>query len=205
MAKSKKIGITHTNLPAVSLQWLNVQSLKVGQPHHVWKSIPLDVTIVKRAYPKLCLLTGTYILQENRARFKQYSVRDCYLLCGAEAKTRTHFIAGCSRLEPIRVTFKEQLTTILKPCTHDQICMPMQILHICKICVHTQILPCVRIYSRMQNLHVCKSWKICTCLRPSAKISFCVYAKFAFMQIWSCEQKAKFAHVSIYLIVLNNC
>ena len=37
------------------------------------------------------------------------------------------------------------------------------------------------------------------------QISFCVYAKFAYMQIWSCEQKAKFAHVSIYLIVLNNC
>ena len=32
-----------------------------------------------------------------------------------------------------------------------------------------------------------------------------VYAKFAYMQIWSCEQKAKFAHVSIYLIMLNNC
>ena len=92
---------------------MNVQSLKVGQPHQVWKSIPHDVRIVKRAYPKLCLLTGTYILQENRARFNQYSVRDCCLLCGAGAQTRTHFIAGRSRLEPIRVIFKEQLTTIL--------------------------------------------------------------------------------------------
>ena len=60
--------------------------------------------------------------------------------------------------------------TRLKPCTHDQICIRMQILHICKICVRTQIWPCVRIYSRMQNLHVCKSWKICTCLRQSANL-----------------------------------
>ena len=75
--------------------------------------MPHDVRIVKGAYPKLCLLTGTYILQENRARFSQYSVRDCCLLCGAGAETRTHFIAGCSSLEPIRVIFKEQLTTIL--------------------------------------------------------------------------------------------
>ena len=112
-AKSKNNGITHTNPLAVSLQWLNVQSLRVGQQHQVWKSIPHDVRIVIRAYPKLCLLTGTYILQENRARFNQYSVNDCYLLCGAGAKARTHFIAGCSRLEPIRVIFKEQLTTIL--------------------------------------------------------------------------------------------
>ena len=70
---------------------------------------------------------------------------------------------------------------LLKPCTHDQICIRMQILYICKICIRTQIWPCVRIYSRMQNLHVCKSWKICTCLRPSANLilrirKICVYA-----------------------------
>ena len=107
----KKLESHIQRLPAVSLQWLNAQSLKVGQPHQVWKSIPHDVRIVKRAYRKLCLLTGTYILQENRARFNQYSVRDCCLLCGAGAETRTYFIAGCSRLEPIRVIFKEQFTT----------------------------------------------------------------------------------------------
>ena len=53
----------------ISLQYLNVQSLKVGQIHHVWKSIPHDSKAVERAYPKLRLLTGTYILQENRSRF----------------------------------------------------------------------------------------------------------------------------------------
>ena len=52
-------------------------------------------------------------MQENRARFKQYTVRDCCLLCGVGAETRTHFIAGCSRLEHIRVKFIEQLITIL--------------------------------------------------------------------------------------------
>ena len=97
----------------ISLQWLNVQSLKVGQTHQVWKAIIHDVRTVKRAYPKLRLLTGTYILQENRARFNQYTVRDCCLLCGAGAETRTHFIAGCSRLESIRVNYIEQLITIL--------------------------------------------------------------------------------------------
>ena len=56
--------------------------------------------------------------------------------------------------------------------------------------------------------------KICTYAKvgkfapasDQVQISFCVYANFAYMymQIWSCESKAKFAHVSIYLIVLNN-
>ena len=86
----------------------------------------------------------------------------------------------------------------LEPCTHDQICIRMQILHICKS---------GHVYA---FTHVCK---ICTYAKvekfaPASgqvQISFCVYAKFAYMQIWSCEQKAKFAHVSIYLILLNNC
>ena len=33
----------------------------------------------------------------------------------------------------------DHLGFCLKPCTHDQICIRMQILHICKICVRTQI------------------------------------------------------------------
>ena len=55
------------------------------------------------------------------------------------------------------IIYRNVTTCRHKPCTHDQICIRMQILHICKICVRTQIWPCVRIYSRMQNLHVCKS------------------------------------------------
>ena len=89
----------------------------------------------------------------------------------------------CMWLQTVLAYLKntKQLKCCLKPCTHDQICIRMQILHICKICVRTQIWPCVRIYSRMQNLHVCKSWKICTCLRPSANLilrirKICVYA-----------------------------
>ena len=50
--------------------------------------------------------------------------------------------------------------------------------------------------------HVCK---ICTYARvgkfaPASdqlQISFCVYANVAYMHIWSCVRKAKFAHVSI--------
>ena len=72
----------------VSLPCLNVQSLKVGQKNQVWKSIPhSDVRAVKRACPKLRLLTGTYILQENRAKFNQYAVRDCCLLCDAGSES----------------------------------------------------------------------------------------------------------------------
>ena len=87
--------------------------MRVGRVHQVWKCILHDVRTIKRAYPKPRLLTGTYILQENRARFGGCSLWECCLLCGEGAETRTHFIAGCSRLEAVRVNFRVQLTAIL--------------------------------------------------------------------------------------------
>ena len=77
-------------------------------------------------------------------------------------------------------------------------------------------------FAYMQNLHTYANRSMCTHLvhvckictyakvgkfapaSDQVQISFCVYANFAYVQIWSCERKAKFAHVSIYLIVLNN-
>ena len=47
---------------------------------------------VKRAYLKLPLLTGTYILQEYRAKFNQYTVDIMCTLCRANAETRVHFL-----------------------------------------------------------------------------------------------------------------
>ena len=81
---------------------------------------------------------------------------------------------------------------LLKPCKHDQICIGLYVrksghvyafTHVCKICTDAKVGKFAPASDQVQ-------------------ISFCVYAKFAYMQIWSCEQKAKFAHVSIYLIVL---
>ena len=51
--------------------------------------------------------------------------------------------------------------------------------------------------------HVCKicMYAIVGVFSPASdqvQISFCVYANFAYTQIWSCENKATFAHVSIY-------
>ena len=84
-----------------------VQSLKVGQIHQVWQSIPHDVRTVKRAYPKFRLLTDIYFLQENRAKFNQYAVSTSRFLCGAGAETPIYFIAKCLRLGCIRDSFME--------------------------------------------------------------------------------------------------
>ena len=82
--------------------------------------------------------------------------------------------------------------------------------YVCKFCIYAKFAYARKSGNVYAFTHVCK---ICTYAKvgkfapasDQVQISFCVYAKFAYMQIWSCERKAKFAHVSIYLIVLNNC
>ena len=61
--------------------------------------------------------------------------------------------------------------------------------YVCKFCIYAKFAYICKSLHVYAFTHVCK---------------ICTYANFAYMQIWSCERKAKFAHVSIYLIVLNN-
>ena len=92
---------------------MNVKSLKVGEVHHVWKSVPNDPRTVKRVYHKICLLVGTCIQQENRARFNQHKVNLCCPVCGAGAEDRIHFLTVCSRLAESRQGCICELVSIL--------------------------------------------------------------------------------------------
>ena len=57
-----------------SLKYINKDSLKVGKCHHVWSTVRNSIYDSRRAKLKCRLLTGTYILQGNRAAFNQYQV-----------------------------------------------------------------------------------------------------------------------------------
>ena len=84
--------------------------------------------------------------------------------------------------------------------------------YVCKFCIYAKFAYVCKSLHVYAFTHVCKICKICTYAKvgkfapasDQVQISFCVYANFAYMQIRSCERKAKFAHVSIYLIMLNN-
>ena len=99
--------------PKSSLKYLNIQSLHVGEIHQSLRTIPNDVRTVKRAYPKLRLLTGTYILQEIRAKFNQYTIDDTCTLCRANAETQVHFLVECSRFSELRQGFIQAMRNIL--------------------------------------------------------------------------------------------
>ena len=57
---------------------------------------------VPRIAVHLKIVTGTYILQSNRASFNQNEVDPTCLLCKTRAETLSHFLLHCAILESIR-------------------------------------------------------------------------------------------------------
>ena len=79
-----------------SLKYVNPVGLKVGKSHPVWSSVRCNVMDNRRAQVKCKLLTGTYILQGNRAAFNQHEVDPTCKLCSAAPETRQHFLTECT-------------------------------------------------------------------------------------------------------------
>ena len=63
---------------------------------------PSGVRDVPRIHTKTRLLTGTYVLQTNRASFNQNQVNPTCLLCKKGDETVEHFLLHCESLEHIR-------------------------------------------------------------------------------------------------------
>ena len=57
-----------------SLKYLNPDSLKVGQTHHVYSTVRPNKEDNKRSELKVKLLLGTYTLQSNKSVFNQHGV-----------------------------------------------------------------------------------------------------------------------------------
>ena len=74
-----------------SLKYLNPESVKVGKVHQIYSSVRSNTLDVRRAEVKARLLTGTYTLQSNRAKFNQYKVSPTCQLCKVDPETREHF------------------------------------------------------------------------------------------------------------------
>ena len=66
-------------------------------------NIPCTMEITHIAV-KLKILTGTYILQSNRAAFNKHQVDPTCVLCGQSSETLDHFILRCVELEDVRTS-----------------------------------------------------------------------------------------------------
>ena len=83
--------------------------LKIGNCHHVWSTVRINVHDNRRAQIKCKLLTGTYILQTNRATFNQYAVNPTCKLCSFTPEIRQQFISECEFLNAERKAYRDRL------------------------------------------------------------------------------------------------
>ena len=81
-----------------SLAYLNLHDCSVGRVH--WKSTDYNTRDVHRALVMVKILTGVYILQCNRAKFKLHAVSPICCHCKAAVEDRVHFVLECIWLDP---------------------------------------------------------------------------------------------------------
>ena len=95
-----------------SLEYINLVHLSIGSVHQVWTTVKPNTFDVQRASVKARLLTGTYMLQTNKAVFNQFKVKATCYLCNDGDETRLHFIVICSALQGCRDKYITRLMSI---------------------------------------------------------------------------------------------
>ena len=96
-----------------SLNYLNPDALRAGKVHQVYAFVRNNVHDVRRAEVKARLLTGTYTLQSNRAKFNQFNVSPICQLCNKHPETREHFLTSCESLKNIRTLYINKIRSLL--------------------------------------------------------------------------------------------
>ena len=79
-----------------SLKYLTLQKHPTRNSHPIWHTVPNNTRAVMKANIKAKIITGTYTLQANRARFSQHSVSPTCLLCKNDSQDREHLILHCT-------------------------------------------------------------------------------------------------------------
>lgn len=95
--------ILHSAAYSKSLKYLS-KVYTPGKVHPILQTPVKSARSINRIPTHLRILTGTYILQTNRAAFNQNEVDPTCLLCDAGHETTEHFILICPALESIRQT-----------------------------------------------------------------------------------------------------
>jgi hypothetical protein len=96
-----------------SAKYLNTVVCGPGIPHPVWSTVANTIVDVHRTATKVRILTGTYLLQSNRARFNQFENSECPL-CHTEEETYCHFLLTCPELETYRLQHIREIESLCK-------------------------------------------------------------------------------------------
>ncbi len=94
-----------------STSYLQIPTKPTQETHQVWKTVPNNTRSTKKANIKVKILTGTYTLQSNRARYNQHSVPATCPYCKLGDEDRLHLLLQCNNYQ------KTQRKTPLNPKT----------------------------------------------------------------------------------------
>ncbi|KAH3790352.1 hypothetical protein DPMN_168550 [Dreissena polymorpha] len=94
-------------------KYIQVQSPLISHPHNLWASTDPKPHEVWRAELKARLLTGTYILQCNTARFNRSDVSATFKLWNMGYETREHLLLTCKAHTDVRSEGMNMLQQII--------------------------------------------------------------------------------------------
>ena len=100
-----------------SLTYINPDSVRVGKVHQIYSSVRNNTFDIRRADVTAKLLTGTYTLQSNKAKFNQFNVNPQCPLCKKFPETRDHFIVVCDSLNDIRTPYLRKVKILFDCCS----------------------------------------------------------------------------------------
>ena len=103
-----------------SLKYMNC-TFRQGKLHPILRVKCESTREATRLPARLRVLSGTYNLQVNRARFNQNAVSPLCPLCGTEDETLEHFLLRCINLQTVRDPILANIYDILRE--HDVTCV----------------------------------------------------------------------------------
>ena len=107
--------LSHQSTLYSSLKYLHTADYCYGQRNPVIQTIG-NAREIPRISTKLKLVTGTYILQSNRAAFNQNAIDPTCLLCKNGEETIKHFLLSCTALSCAREPIIDSITDTCPSC-----------------------------------------------------------------------------------------
>lgn len=92
-----------------SLEYLEIKQNPLGNPHQIWKTVPNNPIEVKKAEVKSKLISKTYTLQSDRAKFSRNTESGICLCCRKNEENTTHFLLDCEALDSVREKYLNTL------------------------------------------------------------------------------------------------
>jgi hypothetical protein len=97
-----------------TLLYMSFEKVSFSSPRSIWQAISPNIRSVARARIKARLLTGTYMLQDTRAKYDAKVAPTCSL-CESDREMREHFLTACPATQMVRKRLLEPILDLVSP------------------------------------------------------------------------------------------